>query len=207
MLLALLVGIFAFPVNVTAKCLDVPSDLVCAELRYSFLPASPVSGDEVVVIASWVDQRTAAPVTNVEWFARRGKPAYLWLWDHEPSELESIAYVEAVKGAQLPQIVVPLQWDAEKREYHGTFVLPKSGRWYFRLGTVVPDALSTKMEADFDYIGPIQSIAISTAAGSLFDNVSWSILPAIIFGSGLVIFALLWLSRLPHKYKSKHAAS
>jgi len=109
--------------------------------------------------------------------------------------------------AKLPQIVVPLQWDAEKREYQGTFVLPKSGRWYFRLGTLVPDALRPTMEADFDYGGPIQPIDIPAATGSLFDNVNWSIWPALILGSGLAISVLLWLRGLPQRYRSNHSAS
>lgn len=152
-LLALLVGILAFPTSVAAKCPNVPDDLVCAELRYSFLPDRPAAGEEVTVIAYWIEQRTIQPVTDAQWLARRGKPAYLWLWDHEPSELESIAYVEGMEGkVKLPQVVIPLQWDAEKREYQGTFVPPRSGRWYFRLGTVVPDALRPTMEAESDYI-------------------------------------------------------
>jgi len=205
-LLALLVGVLAFPTSVAAKCPDVPSDLVCAELLYSFLPTRPVAGEEVTVIAYWVDERTAEPVTNVQWLARRGKPAYLWLWDHEPSELESIAYVEGTEAkVKLPQMVVPLQWDTEKRGYQGTFVLPKSERWYFRLGTVVPDALRPTMQADSDNVGSIQSIGIPAAAGTPFGNVNWSIWLALIFGGGLAISVLLWLSRLPG-IKSNHSA-
>lgn len=207
-LLALLVGVLAFPTSVAAKCPDVPDDLVCAELRYSFLPERPVAGEEVTVIAYWIEQRTVQPVTNAQWLARRGKPAYLWWWDHEPSELESIAYVEGMEGkAKLPQIVVPLEWDTEKREYQGTFVLPKSGWWYFRLGTIVPDALRPTMEADFNYVGPIQPIDIPAATESMFGNVNWLIWSALIVGSGLAISVLLWLSRLSQRYRSNHSAS
>lgn len=202
-LLILIAGVFAFPSSVAAKCPDAPSDLVCAELQHVFLPERPVPEEEVTIVAYWVEQRTAERVSNVQWLARRGNPAYLWLWDHEPSELESIAYVEGMEGkAELPQMMVPLQWDSQQQEYQGTFVLPKSGRWSFRLGTVVPDALQTSMEADFDYVGPIQSIDLPAATKSLLANVSRSMWPVFILGGGLAISVLRWLHRLPQKYNN-----
>ena len=206
-LLALLIGVFALPTNVMAKCPDVPDDLVCAELRYSFQPTSPIAGEQVKVTAHWADERTAGPVTNAQWLARRGKPAYLWIWDHEPSELESIAYVEGMEGkAELPQILVPLLWDAEKQEYQGTFMLPKSGRWYFRLGTLVPDAMRPTMEADSDYGGPIQPIDIPATTRSLFGTMNWLIGSALILGSGLTITRiLLWPGRFLQRLNQSRA--
>jgi hypothetical protein len=195
-LLPLLVGVLAFPTHVAAKCPNVPVDLVCAELRYAFQPAHPTADQEMTVIAYWVDELTTGPVTNTQWLARRGKPAYLWLWDHEPSELESLAHIEGMEGnAKLPQIIAPLHWDAEKHEYQGTFVLPKSGQWYFRLGTLVPDAMRPTMEADSDYGGPIQHIDIPTATRSPFVYSNLSMWPVLILGGVLSVIVLRWFAR------------
>jgi hypothetical protein len=155
-----------------------------------------------------MDERTMQPVTNVEWLARRGKPASLWLWDHPPSELEILAYVEGMAGkVELPQMVVPLRWDAAKREYEGTFVLPGSGRWYFRLGTLVPDALRPAMEADFDYGGPILPIDIPAPGGSLYESAGWLIgSAAFTLGGGLAVFLLRWRSRLTRKHPGSRPA-
>ena len=207
-LAALLVGVFAFSSSAAAKCPDVPGDSVCPELQASFMPASPIAGDEVTVIAYWADIRTAERVTNVQWLAGRGKPAYLWLWDHQPSEFESSAYVEGMGGkAQLPQILVALEWDSEKREYQGTFMLPKPGRWYFRLGTLVPEALRPTMEADSDYVGPIQVLGMPVGTSPLFGNANWPIWPGLIFGSGLAISVLLWRSRHARRFRNDHSVS
>lgn len=196
--LNLLVGALASPTGVAAKCPDVPDDLVCAELHYSFLPARPIAGQEVTVIAYWVEQHTTEPITNVQWLARKGKPAYLWLWDHEPTELESIAYVQGIEGrAELPQLVIPLQWNAEKREYRGSFVTSGSGRWYFMLRTVVPDALRTAMDADSDYGGLIQTMYITQGSTRPLSGITnWPAWLALVLGSGLAISVLFWLSPL-----------
>ncbi|MBK8904034.1 MAG: hypothetical protein IPM53_22825 [Anaerolineaceae bacterium] len=199
-LLILFVGMIALPNGAAAKCPDVSSDLVCPDLHFFFQPERPVAGEEVTVVATWVEIRTANPVTNAEWLAKRSKPAYLWLWDHEPAELERIAYVDgAEKYSSSPQIVVPLQWNAKAREYQGTFLFPSSGKWYFTLGTVVPDALKLTMAAESDFVGPIQTIDVPAATGFLRGNLHWPpwrVWAAFILLSGLVISGWLWFRRI-----------
>lgn len=194
--LALLVSVLAFPTLAGAKCPDVPSDLVCPELRYAFRPEYLDPGAEVRVVAHWIEIRTGQPVANAEWLARQGQPAYLWLWDHAPSELERIAYVIDVEDkAPLPQAVVPLQWDADKQIYAGTFVFPRTGRWYFSLGTMVPAALSATLAADGNYVGAIAPVNIPGPAAPVLDPMHWAIGLGLIVGGGLVIMGWLWRRR------------
>lgn len=158
-----------FPARAEAKCPTIPGETICPNLEFTFQPANPVALDEVIVTAHWVDQLNGEAVAHEDWLASRAKPAYIWLWDHEPSELESTAYIEGRRGqTPLPQIVAPLTWDAESRVYQGSLVIPAGGRWYFRLGTVVPDELANELDADFDFVGEIRSIdipAVSPIAG------------------------------------------
>jgi hypothetical protein len=200
-LLAILVGVLAFPSSAAAKCAEVPEGLLCTELRYSLTPKRPVAGEEFTVIAYWIEQPTEQPLSDAQWLATRGKPAYIWLWDHNPSELESTAYVERMAGkVKLPQFVIPLEWNAKESQHEGSIVLPRPARWYFRLGTVVPDALKRSMEADFDYVGPIRTIDIPPATGPIFSKVTPSIISILMVGSGFVLAILLRLTRFFQKY-------
>ncbi len=159
-----LLAALLFPASVEAKCPTVPGETICPNLDYTFEPATPAAQAEVIITARWVDQLDGEPVTHEEWLATREKPAYIWLWDHNPSELESTAYIDGARGkAPLPQFVVPLSWNAEAREYRGSFTVPEGGRWFIRVGTVVPEELAGELEAEFDYVGEIRSFQIPAA--------------------------------------------
>jgi hypothetical protein len=115
--------------------------------------------------------------------------------------MERIAYVEGMEGkADHPQFVVPLHWDPQSRRYQGTFALPKSGRWYFTLGTVIPDALSATMEADSDYVGLTQTLDLPEAAWSPLEIVSQPVWPDLIIG--LAVSVLVWLRSLLQRSKA-----
>lgn len=207
-LLAVLVGVLTFPTRAAAKCPEVAGDLVCPELRYYFLPVNPTAGEEITVKAYWINQLTAGPVIKFAWLARKGKPAYMWLWDHEPSELESIAHYKGIAGtAKLPQILVPLDWDAEKQVYQGTFKYPKPGRWYYRIGTLVPDALRATLEADFDFGGKIEQIDIPVDNRALFEPINLIIWPVLFLGIVLATFLVLWLGKASPRYRNHHSTS